>query len=94
MNQKVSISFVIILAVAFAVLLFFYFQATVDRYTIRVQNEVQSELINVYDEILQNPESPPMSLSDFEKQYGDLEPIQENLATIRGFYEKQLTVPE
>lgn len=94
MNQKVSISFVIILAVAFAVLLFFYFQATVDRYTIRVQNEVQSELIKVYDDILQNPGGPPISLSDFEKQYGDLEPIQENLETIRKFFEKQQPVSE
>ena len=94
MNQKVSISFVIILAVAFAVLLFFYFQANVDRYTIRVKNEVQSELIKVYDVILQNPDGPPLSLSDFEKQYGELEPIQENLTNIRNFFKKQQPVSE
>jgi len=89
MNQRVPVSFVVILAVAFAALLFFYFKATVDRYTIRVQNEIQSELIQVYDQILINPDRVPASLEVFKTRYGHLEPVADKLNNIEKFYEEK-----
>jgi len=89
MNQKVPVSFVIILAVAFAALLFFYFKATVDRYSIRVQNEVQSELLDVYYDILKNPKAPPASLDVFREKYGELEPIERYLDQIDSYFQSK-----
>ncbi len=82
MNQKVPVSFVVILAVAFAALLFFYFKATVDRYGIRVQNQVQSELLEVYYLTLSSSPKSQEALKEYTKKFQELEPVQKHISLL------------
>lgn len=90
MKQRVPVAFVLILAVAFAVLLFFYFRATVDRYGIRVQNEVQSELLEVYYLTLDGDVKQNQALEAYKSRYEELDPVKKHIQLLDSFQIKNL----
>ena len=90
MNQKVPVLFVLILAIAFAALLFFYFKATMDRYSIRVQNTIQQELIYYYRTAQQNNTFPVDQWDEFKSKLGSYEPIQEDILILDSIIKSRL----
>jgi hypothetical protein len=95
MNQKVPVLFVLILAIAFATLLFFYFKATMDRYSIRVQNSIQQEVLYYY-RVAQGETPLPMDQwNEFKLKMNSYESIQKDIQIIDSiFISKSLDLSE